>query len=1018
MDASVSDRVGRGEGLFRLVVEQARDLISVLDATGTVLYASPSHVAALGYEPSALVGMNALELVHRDDLERARAALAESLAGVSRAEQYRLRHREGGWVVVEGMGAVLAPVGAEPAVIVVTSRDVTARVASERRLRAQNAVTEALAQAATTSQAAQRIIAALCEHLDWKLGVLWRVDAGSCTLRCLEAWHPAGMAAAERFAIASRRMAFAPDVGLPGLTWTARRPQWIADVADDERVVRRAVAARIGMHGAVAFPVMLGHEVLGVLEFFDVEVREPEPELVELMATIGGQLGQFIDRKQAEEDLRISEARKGAVVEAALDCVVSIDEEGRVIEFNPAAEATFGYSRGQVLGRAMVDLIVPPSLRDRHRIGFERYLTTGTSSILGKRLEMTAVRADGSVFPVELTVTRVDLPGPPQFTAYLRDITEHVQGQRALRHLAAIVESSTTAIIGTAPDGNIESWNAGAERLYGYAAEEVIGRPIAMLIPEDQAAEWSKIMQPLARGEGVAEYDTVRVTKTGERVDVSLAVSPIKDPQGRVVGASAIARDITDRKRDETRIAFLAHHDALTGLPNRATLQEHLDLALTRAARHAGGVAMLYLDLDNFKLINDSLGHQAGDDLLCQVAARLNQITRTTDLVARQGGDEFLILLADLPPGGESEAQPTPIDIAVRIAGKVAHALSQPFLIGGNELPAGSSIGISAFPTDASTSEELLKHADAAMYEAKRTGRGDYRVYTNGHRDARDELSLISRLRRALDRDELVLHYQPLIDLHQTRTSIHNEAAGAPAPAIVGVEALIRWNDRDRQRLPHEFLPLADQAGLMAPITDWVLNHACEQAGRWHAAGLELDVALNLPLSHLWRPRAVERTIEQVESHHVNPRRLILEIPESVAMANPDRTEQTLQDLHQYGFQLAIDDFGTGYSSLSRLTHIPVTILKIDRSFINAIPTDTHACALVTTIIQLAHNLGLRPLAEGVETPAQHRFLIEHDCELGQGYRFSPALPAARIDEMLMSQHGASSVEAGRNQAP
>jgi diguanylate cyclase (GGDEF)-like protein/PAS domain S-box-containing protein len=447
-----------------------------------------------------------------------------------------------------------------------------------------------------------------------------------------------------------------------------------------------------------------------------------------------------------------------------------------------------------------------------------------------------------------------------------------------------------------------------------------------------------------------------------------------------------IAADVTERRRaaDElaaaqARLAHLAYHDALTDLPNRLLFQEHLEQAIARAHRGDLAVAVLFVDLDDFKLVNDRHGHTVGDELLRVVATRLREAVRTTDVVARLGGDEFLVLVADLD-------RPTAAETAERVAGSICTALRAPVDAAPGELYAHASIGASLYPADAESAEELLSKADIDMYRAKQGERLVQRPAIHSSIDAADQLATVARLRHALDRGELVVHYQPLVALDEGR--------------MVGVEALIRWNDGERGLVgPDSFVPLAERAGLIAPISEWVVESACAQVAEWRAAGIDLYASVNMP-SVMWRPPEIQRLLAAIRSSGIPADRVMVEITESAAIARPRSLEPIMADLHARGLRVAIDDFGTGHSSLERLSQMRVTTLKIDRSFIAAVPGDRRVSLLVATIVQLARNLGLEPLAEGVETEAQRRFLVDHGCLLGQGFFFSRAVPAAQITEL------------------
>ncbi len=442
--------------------------------------------------------------------------------------------------------------------------------------------------------------------------------------------------------------------------------------------------------------------------------------------------------------------------------------------------------------------------------------------------------------------------------------------------------------------------------------------------------------------------------------------------------------DITALKDTEARLAHQAMHDDLTNLANRALFQEHLGVGIAHAKRTGSGLAVLFIDLDDFKLVNDGFGHQVGDEFLVQVAVRLRGAIRADDVVARQGGDEFLVLMHGPPEDGSEEA----VESAARaVATALRLALARPFEIDDHDLYVTASIGASLYPADADTAEGLLKHADTALYAAKDGGRDGYRVYRQPQRDSSHDLALASRLRLAERRDEFVLHYQPLIDL---RTS-----------SIVGAEALIRWQTRDGGLLsPIEFLPIAERTGLIRTITTWVLETACVQTRRWCDRDLDLFVSINLP-SAFWHPAGLRRALDSIEAFGLSSDRVMFEITEESAMTTSPEMEEALVDLRRRGLRLAIDDFGAGYSSLGRLRQLHADTLKIDRSFIRDLPHNDDSAILVETIITLAEKLGLHCLAEGIETEDQLRWLIEHGCPLGQGYLFSRPLAAADFDALI-----------------
>jgi diguanylate cyclase (GGDEF)-like protein/PAS domain S-box-containing protein len=558
------------------------------------------------------------------------------------------------------------------------------------------------------------------------------------------------------------------------------------------------------------------------------------------------------------------------------------------------------------------------------------------------------------------------------------------------RRLEALVQNVPGAIYRLCPrqDWSMQFMSDAIEVISGHPASEFVGpgaRSYGSVIhPDDLEMVKRRVFEALDRHEPyVIDYrichrdGSVRwVQGHGRGIYSSTTVEYI----------DGVTFDITTLKETEARLAHRALHDDLTDLPNRALFQEHLSVAIAHAHRTGGGIAVLFVDLDDFKLINDGFGHATGDRILVQVAARLKGAIRADDVVARQGGDEFLVLIHG--PSEDTSLKAVG-DAARAVATALRLALARPFRVDQTELYVTASIGASIYPADADTWEGLLKHADTALYAAKDSGRDGYRVYRQPERDSSRDLALASRLRQAERREEFVLHYQPLVDL---RTS-----------CIVGAEALIRWQTPDGALVaPSEFLGIAERTGLIRTITAWVLETACVQARRWCDRDLDLFVSINLP-SAFWHPSGLRRALATIESFGLTADRIMFEITEQSAMTNSADLDAALAELRQRGLRLAIDDFGAGYSSLGRLKQLHVDTLKIDKSFIRDLPHSEDAAILVETIITLAEKLGLRCLAEGIETEAQLQFLVDHDCPFGQGFLFSRPLTAADFDALIQS---------------
>jgi diguanylate cyclase (GGDEF)-like protein/PAS domain S-box-containing protein len=531
-------------------------------------------------------------------------------------------------------------------------------------------------------------------------------------------------------------------------------------------------------------------------------------------------------------------------------------------------------------------------------------------------------------------------------------------------------------------DTLIVSVNPAFCAITGYRHEEILGRtPKFLQSGRHDAAFYSAMWREIEQA-GHWRGEIWDRRKNGEIYPELLSISVVKDAAGTTTHYVGVCTDISSLKQYEARLQHQAHHDALTGLPNRALFQDRFRETLGRARRHRSEAAVLVLDLDRFKNINDSLGHALGDLLLQAVAQRLTASVREVDTVARFGGDEFAVLLDTMENGQK----------AGHVAQKLVDALAHPFQLGGHELYISASIGIGCYPQDGTDAEVLFKNADTAMYRAKAEGRNNYQ-YFSAEMNARalENLQMSNHLRQALERDEFQLHYQPHVELQSGRVS--------------GAEALIRWRHPALGMIPPaKFIPLAEETGLIEPIGEWVLKAACRQMRAWQDAGLPLQrIAVNLSARQFRHPELVRRIAGILEETRLPARHLELEVTESMVMQNPENAAAVLSELRAMGISIAVDDFGTGYSSLSYLKRFPIHFLKIDRSFVSGIPQDADDAAITKGIIALARSLNLKLIAEGVETAEQREFLKRSGCDEGQGYLFSKPVPAADIERLLRS---------------
>lgn len=563
------------------------------------------------------------------------------------------------------------------------------------------------------------------------------------------------------------------------------------------------------------------------------------------------------------------------------------------------------------------------------------------------------------------------------------DITDMHAAQTRLHEreqlLRKIIETEPECVKLVDVEGNILEVNpAGLAMLQSSDPSEIVGQSILEFVAPEFKSRFHAVMRRVISGEpAVLEMEVIGSKGRKRRVESHAA--PLYGPDGRVSSLLMVMRDISERANAESQVHYLAHYDLLTGLPNRALYRDRLLQAMAQAKRTSTLVAVMFMDIDHFKDVNDSLGHAIGDQLLKEIAQRIRACVRETDTVARFGGDEFGLIQTNL----------NTVEGTADLADRLIKEIGQPFHIEGHEIHTAASIGVTIYPFDDHKAEEILKNADMAMYKAKREGRGRYQFYIAELNKIIQQRTAIERdLRTALQKDQLRLHYQPQLDLTTGQ--------------VVGVEALLRWQHPERGDIsPVEFIPVAESTGLIMPIGEWVLRTACQQARAWQDAGLPpVRVAINLSAVQFRHKNLHETITQALSDSSLDPRWLEIELTESLIMKDVRTTIDTLQHLHELGVQISIDDFGTGYSSLSYLTRFPISKIKLDKSFVRDVDKKDGA-AIAHTVITLGHSLNMKVMAEGVETVEQLRFLREHGCNEVQGYYFGRPMPASAIERML-----------------
>lgn len=593
-----------------------------------------------------------------------------------------------------------------------------------------------------------------------------------------------------------------------------------------------------------------------------------------------------------------------------------------------------------------------------------------------KNLELIQAQAE-----LEAMNERLEEKVKERTAALIAEIAERKKVEEQLRKLSQAIEQSPSIVLILDTEGRIEYVNPKFSQITDYAPEEVVGLNLRDL-SEQSPKEYQQMWKAITSGEEWrGEFRSKK--KNGELYWELTSTSPIRNPEGIITHFLVVKEDITQRKRDEETILHMAYHDALTDLPNRSLLNDRLTQALVHARRNKQMLAVMFIDLDRFKTINDTLGHAIGDQLLQSVAKRLVNLLREGDTVARMGGDEFILLLPGI----------TQAESAAKIAYKILEAFKPSFYFNDHELHVTSSIGIALYPDDGEDAETLLKNADTAMYRAKEQGRNNYQFYTPAmNATAFERLVLENNLRRALERKEFVIYYQPKICLQTEQ--------------IVGMEALVRWQHPELGLIsPAKFIPLAEETGLIVPLGAWVLHTACTQSKTWQNAGFPpLDIAVNLSARQFQQPDLVEMVARVLEETGLAPYHLQLEITESIAMQNVEFTVKMLRKLKEMGIRILLDDFGVDYSSLSYLKRFPLHALKIDQSFMHDISTNSYSAMIITMIITLAHSLKLNVIAEGVETKEQLDFLKQLHCDEAQGYYFGPPISAEEFTQLLQKK--------------
>ncbi len=938
---------------------------------------SDEHYRIFGLEPGQITpGYEAfLDFVHPDDRQAVKNAVAEAMSRGNYNMDHRILAADGGLRYVHGQGQAQFDDAGRPIRMMGTIQDITERKHLENAL---NTITD-FNPSTELSEYYRACVASLARVYNTSYALIGLFsDDSRQSISTQAVW--ANGEFVDNFEY--------PLEGTPCADILDMKKELIPENAarlypEDTLLVDMQVESYFG-----APMISDSGNKLGLISVLDTRPMEITSWVEPVLGIFAHRIASFIEHKRDEEKIAVSEKELRNIFHNMQDTYYRIDNEGELVRLSESVKQLLGYEVDELLGTKISDLHAEPGRRlklieQMKKVetvkGFEAPLKHKNGSIIWSSTNLHYYRdAGGNILGVE---------------GMVRDMSQHREAELQMRKMSSALEQSADMVMITDSRGIVEYINPAFENITGYSFDEVVGGPSNIVKSGKQGSGfYHNLWQTILAGDVLRDV-LVNKKKNGELYYEEKTITPVKNAQGQIINFVATGRDITSRMENEERLSFMAHHDALTELPNRTLFMDRLSQSLAHARRYTKRVAVLFIDLDCFKNINDTLGHDIGDQMLAQLADRLGVSIRQGDTVARLGGDEFAVLLNDI----ENE------QVVSQLAQMILLALEQPLEVEGRELFITASIGISLFPNDGEEPGTLLKNADIAMYKAKDMGKNNYQFYSvDMSARAFQRLSMENSLRRALKREEFRLFYQPQFNIET------NE--------ITAVEALIRWQHPDLGMvLPNDFIPLLEETGLINQVGYWIISTACRQIQIWRESGFSnLIMSVNIS-GRQFHDRDFTGKIEtSISETGASPCMLEMEITESILEENQQRTVVALEALKKMGFRITIDDFGTGYSSFAHLRRFRIDTLKVDQSLIHDITDNPDDAAITSAIIAMAQSLKLKVIAKGVETQQQLAFLRKHDCHYVQGYLFSRPLPADELTRLLMAQQDKFNNKASR----